>query len=865
MGGDTTRHLRCLHKAFKTSFLTLNVSKLLGYLVLIFFIAMVHRNRNKVQTSKESLKLIWISPDPTLDDENEILSEFTNICQRLRDGCAFYCGSDRSIKHIEKLNYSWMTAEAANLEDLFSETRFYKLVQHHLFYKILFEDRFFPVLKLVSMIAISLKSKNSLVLDFEKVATQDIAAISKFLDVPSKELQIISSSSINSVELHSAFGLSTSPISYQELTKLEEYVAEHIPNIGIEPNLLPLKYENLSKVLRFEIVSPFEGRPITQLTRKKGYGIFSYDQRSRTADASNSGDELQSLVGLQFVPNLNHFFERDTLPNYDLNATLFGNAWYGALNMMWPPPGSLDMILFSMYIGPEVFSKFEKEIAYLRQRSPVGARDLETLEWLKLHNVPAFFSGCATMLLRNPFSSSQKNGNDKSIGLVIVDVDPKYLRRLVPNRLLRHAIFIEQNVPEKFKANRKSRYFYAYNNFLTYSKARLVITSRLHCAMPASSAGATVIFVQTKILPGGGGHRLQGLTDFFYTVPYTDLKSFRKSFDWENIPPNPGLGKRKRLIANFWDIISKRNDLRDSAKIFGTVPFIESTNFPKEQPAVYHFIGTRRNLGSIGMRSIESVFYHDASSIVYLFCAEEYKESLQNEVSVLSDVGYKISVVPFSICELIEKYKRISGFNTDRKEDFDSLVNNCSELDIWPSKTLVSRLLVLFLEGGISVDLNTILLKPPKDVHDSIALSENLEINTAVLSFSRHSEFVEHLLWNAIKLHLFRQSDLDKNSEFQSLYINEIEALKKFGIRPINYDLFYKIDKMIFSNACARITGDHGNKNYISGLIPRKSYAARVLSWEYSNICEELSNSICQEVLNKHCILCNRNPCTIKP
>lgn len=102
-----------------------------------------------------------------------------------------------------------------------------------------------------------------------------------------------------------------------------------------------------------------------------------------------------------------------------------------------------------------------------------------------------------------------------------------------------------------------------------YRSAQIVITSRIHAALPCVALGVPVIFILLDHLPGGGGKRTWGLTDLFHTLDLSgredvDVDLFKdwvaNQFDWKDPPPNPNFGKRTEIsyLLNVDEVIQNR-------------------------------------------------------------------------------------------------------------------------------------------------------------------------------------------------------------------------------------------------------------------------------------------------------------------
>ncbi len=135
----------------------------------------------------------------------------------------------------------------------------------------------------------------------------------------------------------------------------------------------------------------------------EGFGTLSYGQNARRMGYSNLGDQAQSFAGLQFIPYLNTFVDREAMAldtsfrharpiDSGETTTVFLNAWYGISNQQqWPPGSEIDPLLISMHLDPGVKPIMTNEAskAYYERHGPVGARDTDTLAKMRCHAVTA--------------------------------------------------------------------------------------------------------------------------------------------------------------------------------------------------------------------------------------------------------------------------------------------------------------------------------------------------------------------------------------------------------------------------------------------------------------------------------------------
>lgn len=366
----------------------------------------------------------------------------------------------------------------------------------------------------------------------------------------------------------------------------------------------------------------------------KYFGTLNYDERHKYLveylhnHGMNLGDETQGLAGIQALPRLDAFVERDrvemvrftnvktpplvynsSLPDDGRRVQVFFNAWWGTKTMTWPPPAYIDPISLSMHVQPrpEITSIFrelpessvatevvveaastakswvyrlydkifgssspeetvERPLAapYLKSQAPIGARDTKTLQFLRDNGVQALFSACLTMTLSLP-------NVERDNSVLIVDVNATaQLKGRVPDHVLDGSTFYTQKLLGDDAEDNVLRFVLAFERLLAYSRARLVITNRLHVAMPCVALGTPVIFVHGKTLPGGGGNRMDGLDVFMHKM--TDDKSMPEDFDWTNPPPNPRGDDFKKQVKRIQQLATCHSGISDPSRKFGVMP-----------------------------------------------------------------------------------------------------------------------------------------------------------------------------------------------------------------------------------------------------------------------------------------------------
>jgi lipopolysaccharide biosynthesis glycosyltransferase len=140
----------------------------------------------------------------------------------------------------------------------------------------------------------------------------------------------------------------------------------------------------------------------------------------------------------------------------------------------------LRPIFISVHVNePAMLS--DEMIQYLRKYAPVGCRDWNTVHLLLAAGVPAFFSGCLTTTIDTVFAPK---GHGRGKGTLWVDLDN-------PGDGDRFGQVFDEVRERSFSANVDD----ALDRLESYrSKYAHVVTSRLHCYLPARSIGADVEF-----------------------------------------------------------------------------------------------------------------------------------------------------------------------------------------------------------------------------------------------------------------------------------------------------------------------------------------------------------------------------------
>ncbi len=310
-------------------------------------------------------------------------------------------------------------------------------------------------------------------------------------------------------------------------------------------------------------------------------GLLVCHPRSKV---KNIGDYIQSLAQEQFYSHIDYYVEREKLSLFhsEEKTKVIMNAWFMWEPEHFPPSDDIEPLFISFHIVPKISERLltKKTLSYLKKYEPIGTRDFGTKKLLERYGITAYFTGCLTLTLGLKYKSQIRNnsiyfvdpfyemcGMKRNLFNIVSYVKSfiyyiKYAR--ITNKIIPHfdneykTIF--RYISNKLEARLCATTFYAYyhkifsdellhnakfikhdiavkdgfdNEYFMqlakqlmheYSKAKLVITSRIHCGLPCLGVETPTIFVTADLLEGDeirSGGRLAGLVELFHVIKWT--------------------------------------------------------------------------------------------------------------------------------------------------------------------------------------------------------------------------------------------------------------------------------------------------------------------------------------------------------
>lgn len=204
--------------------------------------------------------------------------------------------------------------------------------------------------------------------------------------------------------------------------------------------------------------------------------------------SQNLGDEIQCIAASRLLPRIDTMVARERLSSVTEDVVVPMNAWFGPADLSWPPAPSVRPLYFGFHLthrhsSPEKVLSTEG-VEHLQNHGPIGCRDTQTEKLLRAKGIDTFTSWCATLTLPRR-QSEPKNGR---VFLVNADYVP------VPAALRNGAVVVNQNV--HLGLSPSTQRAMAEDLLVAYrDRARLVITTKIHCAMPCAAMGIPTVFI----------------------------------------------------------------------------------------------------------------------------------------------------------------------------------------------------------------------------------------------------------------------------------------------------------------------------------------------------------------------------------
>ncbi|WP_236555926.1 polysaccharide pyruvyl transferase family protein [Alcanivorax sp. S71-1-4] len=265
----------------------------------------------------------------------------------------------------------------------------------------------------------------------------------------------------------------------------------------------------------------------------------------------NIGDYVQSLAASQYLPRVDHYINREELDCYaGPAAKIIMNGWFMHHPECWPPASHLETLFVSFHMNRPYIKKMmtPQAVEYFKARGPIGCRDYHTAEVLNDFGVDAYYSCCLTTTLsKDNFGSLERKR--KILMVDVLHAVPDMADYFgMPYRYIASHVKSGNIIRSMRKSRNQNRILKALNSYEGYeiqwfenaicgvglssgqrfemarqylsliAESSLVLTSRIHCALPCLALGVPVVFVKYGQSSSSNTLRFRGIIDHMNVI-----------------------------------------------------------------------------------------------------------------------------------------------------------------------------------------------------------------------------------------------------------------------------------------------------------------------------------------------------------
>ena len=253
-------------------------------------------------------------------------------------------------------------------------------------------------------------------------------------------------------------------------------------------------------------------------------------------DTHNLGDDIQAYAMEKFLPHVDYLIDREHIDSFYTETgekvAAFLGGWYMHKPLNWPPSPFLKLLPISLHIatveGKKLLTLTDYGATWLKKFPRIGCRDKGTLRELKNAKVKNCYVSGSFALTIEPFADV-----DNHEKIVLTDVT-REVADFIKRRTLKDVVIIshdntrpllplpivdaakknakEEEIPtshypavvdrtyrgSRYQGNWNFRHALVEELLKFYQGASLVVTSRLHAALPCLALGTPVLFIKDE-------------------------------------------------------------------------------------------------------------------------------------------------------------------------------------------------------------------------------------------------------------------------------------------------------------------------------------------------------------------------------
>lgn len=268
----------------------------------------------------------------------------------------------------------------------------------------------------------------------------------------------------------------------------------------------------------------------------------------------NIGDYIQTKAVIDMIHPINHkVLDREGLHKFKgSKIKTIMNGWFMENPKNWPPNNNISPLFISFHINPSAERDLLKpeSLNYLKQYEPIGCRDTYTQNLLQKNGIKSYYSSCITTTFNRDKYITNKTQPEGIIVIGAFDrLNPsidfssiyrlllslikypihklKYLLKKISfeNHLRNQNIIVKryQQITKRKISSHNQGLKLANDMLKEIAKSEIIITSRIHAALPAVAMGLKVIFINEGLSHKNHKTRTADVNKFFMTV---SLKEF---------------------------------------------------------------------------------------------------------------------------------------------------------------------------------------------------------------------------------------------------------------------------------------------------------------------------------------------------
>jgi len=278
----------------------------------------------------------------------------------------------------------------------------------------------------------------------------------------------------------------------------------------------------------------------------------------------NIGDYIQTKAVIDMIHPINYkVLDREGLNKFKgSKIKTIINGWFMENPKNWPPNNNISPLFISFHINPSAERDLLKpeSLNYLKQYEPIGCRDTYTQNLLQKNGIKSYHSSCITTTFTRDKYLTNKTQPEGVIVIGAFDrlnpsIDFSSIYRLLlslikyPIHKLKYLLkkqsfenhLRNQNIVVKRYQQITKRKISSHNQGLKLAndmlkeiaKSEIIITSRIHAALPALAMGLKVIFINEGLSHKNHKTRTADVNKFFMTVSLeeffmTNLETIQK-------------------------------------------------------------------------------------------------------------------------------------------------------------------------------------------------------------------------------------------------------------------------------------------------------------------------------------------------